>query len=93
MIFHISKLLLLYNFNSSKPALYEQLFRFWLKLERFPFMGGAFFFKYLVQVLYFGHLFRVISSENLSPYHGTLFHLRIFSDTLSGDVNPRENFS
>ena len=38
-------------------------------------------------ILFFSHLFSVISPDNLSPYQGSLFHLNDFlsqSDYLSG---------
>ena len=43
--------------------------------------------------LFFNHLFRVVSPDNLSPYQGTLFFLGDFSDKLSGNVDPLNNFS
>ena len=82
MIFQSSILLLLYDFNRFIHALYGQPFLFWSKLQRFPYMGGVSFFRYLVQVLilfcFVSHLFRVISPDNLSRYQGTLFHLSDF---------------
>ena len=41
MNFQSRKLLLLYDFNRYIPALYGQPFFFWLKLQRFPYMGGV----------------------------------------------------
>ena len=81
LTFQSRKLLLLYNFYRFLQALYGQPFLFWSKLQRYPYMRGVSFIRDLVQVstlLFFSHLFRVISPDNLSPYKGTLFHLSDF---------------
>ena len=41
-------------------------------------------------VLFFSHLFRVTSPDNLSPYQGTLFVLGDFLSHAVCDVKPRE---
>ena len=51
MIFQSSKLLLLYDFNRSIPALYGQFVLFWSNLQRFPYKGGVSFFGDLVQAI------------------------------------------
>ena len=97
MIFQSSNLLLLYDFKRLIPALYGQPFLFWSKPQRFPYMGGVSFFRYLVQVL---TLFRfsVICSEYYLQttcrfIRGLYSTWVIFSDKLSGDVNPPEKLS
>ena len=70
-----------YARNWLKLASYGQLFLFGSNLQRFPCMGSVFFLRYLVQVftlLFFSHLFRINSPDNLSHDHGTLFHLSDF---------------
>ena len=90
-------MLLLFDFNRFIPVLFGQPFLFWSKLQRFPYMGGLSFFGTLVQVLhtslFFSHLFRVISPDNLSPYQGTLFLLSNFLTHAVCDVNPGKYFS
>ena len=44
-------------------------------------------------ILFFSHLFRVISPDNLSPYQRTLFLLRDFLRRAVCDVNPVKSFS
>ena len=44
-------------------------------------------------ILFFSHLFRVISPDNLSPHQGTLFLLDDFLRHAVYDVNPRQLFS
>ena len=96
MILQSSKLLLLYDFNRFIPALYGQPFLFWSKLQRFPYMEGVSFFWGLGAsfniILFFSHLFRVISPENLSPYEGTLSLLSDFLRHAVCEVNPVNNF-
>ena len=62
MIFQSSKLLLFYGFNQFIPALFGQLFLFWSKLQRFPYMVGVSFPGDLVQVLTL-FCFSIICSE------------------------------
>ena len=69
----------------------DNLFLFWWKLQRFPYIGVFSFFRGLVEVstlLFFSQSFRVISPDNLSPYQGTLFLLSDFLRHAVCDVNP-----
>ena len=88
--------MLFYDFNPFSPVPVGQLFLFWSKIQRFPYMGGVSSFEDLMQVLpfflFFSHLFRVISPDNLSPYQGTLFLLNDFLRHAVCNVNPREYF-
>ena len=96
MILQSSKLLLLYDFNRFKPALYGQPFFFWSKLQRFPYMEGVSYFwgvgASFNTIFFFSHLFRVFPPNNLSPYQGTLFPLSDFLRYAVCDVNPVNNF-
>ena len=95
MILQSSKLQLLYDINRFIPALYGKHLLFWSKLQRFPYMEGVSFFgtwcKFYT-ILFFSHLFTVISPDNLSPYQGTLFLLSDFLRHAVCDVNPVNNF-
>ena len=82
MNFQSSKLLLLYDFNRFIPAFYGQLFPFLVTAKSISINGRCFSFWGLGAsfntILYFSHLFRVISPDNLSPYQGTLLLLSDF---------------
>ena len=76
------KLLPLDNFNRFISTLYEEQF-FLVRAATVYIYGSCFSFwgigASLNFILFFSHLLRVISSDNLSTYEGTLFH---FSDFL-----------
>ena len=95
MILQCCKLLLLYDFNRFIPALYGQHFLFGRSYNDFhiwkvfPFWGlGASFNT----ILFFSHLLRVISPDNLSPYQGTLLLLGDFLRHAVCNVNPVNKF-
>ena len=96
MILQSSKLLLLYDFNRFIPALCGQTFLFWSKLQRFPYMESVSFFWGLGAsfntILFFSHLFRKTSPDNLSPYQGTFFLLNDFLRHAVSDLNPVNSF-
>ena len=85
MILQSSKLLLLYDFNRFIPTLYGQLFLFWSKLQRFPYMEGVSFFGNLVEVLTL-FSFSVICSEYFLQTTCRLSRGLDPSRELSGDV-------
>ena len=97
MIFQSSKLLLLYDFNRFIPALYGQSFLFLVEATTISIYGRCFLFWELGAsfntILFFSQLFRVISPDNLSPYHGSLLLLSDFLRHAVCDVNPVNNFA
>ena len=78
---------LLYMDNHSFFGRSDNDFHIW---KVFPFwrLGAS-----LNTILFFSHLFRVISPDNLSPYQGTLFLLSDFLRHAVCDVNPVNNFA
>ena len=94
LILQSRTLLLLYDFNRLIPAFYIQIFLFWSKLQRFPYMEAVFWGLAATfnTFLFFSYLFRVISPDNLSPYQGTLFILSDLFRHAVWDVNPVKNF-
>ena len=92
MILQSSKLLLFYDFNRFIPALYRQSFVFLVEATTISKYGRCFLFWGLGAnfntFLFFSHLFRVISPDNLLPYQGILFLLCDFLRHAVCDVNP-----
>ena len=89
-------MLLLYGFNRLIPALYGQFFLFLVEATTISIYGMCFLFWGLGAsfntILFFSHLFRVISPDNLLPDQGTLFLLNEFLRHAVCDVNPVNNF-
>ena len=76
--------------------LYMETFPFLVEATTISIYGRCFLFWGLGAsfntILFFSHLFRVISPDNLSPYQGTLFLLSDFLRHAVCDVNPVNNF-
>ena len=89
MTFQSCMLLLLYDFNRFIPASNGQPLLFWSNLQRFPYMGGVFFFcglgASLRTILFLSHLSRVIYPDNLSPHQRTFL---LLSDFVKHAVGP-----
>ena len=96
MIFQSSKSLLLYDSNGFLPALYphKRTLPFLVKATTIFIYARCFLFwgpgASLNTILFFSRSVRVFSPDNLSPYRGLCSTYLFFSDTLFGDVNPRE---